>query len=102
MIPTTLIITATFAFLLNPAGNMEEKHLKKEYEIKVLLTKSVEQSLSSHYENYFNISGGNKYKKLTSKSEKLVLELPVESFYETPLEMEEWMKSPKKWNNNEN
>jgi hypothetical protein len=98
MTPTSFILTATFVFFLFPFEKSSNFQVKKEKEVKNNTPMSVNLHLSSNN----NITTGNSddIKKDQNKAKKTNLVLPSEAFTESALEIEEWMKSPKTWKNN--
>ena len=97
MIPISLILKLTLFFLVIPQGNSGNQSIQKEKEVKNFSSISVNLKFNSTYKNSDNISDADQ--NTFSESENKILELPPESFTETPLQMESWMKSPKNWCN---
>jgi hypothetical protein len=100
MIPTSLIYALPFSLILLPAQiyrahPMEQEKGKTE---KNLTSMSVNLQLSYSHEKSKIIPVTNS-EGITKPVSKNLL-LPPEKFTEAPLQMEEWMKSPKSWNNN--
>lgn len=98
MIPTSFIFTATFFFLLFPMRNSGDQSIQKEKEVKNFSSMSVNLHFNSTPKNSRHDSDTDK--KTILEFDKKTLELPPESFTETPLQLESWMKSPKNWSNN--
>ena len=100
MIPTTLIVTATFTFLLNPNVTKEVHYLNKEHELKSLITRNF--YLNTNISEETTENNFLELKKINPKPVRTFLELPAERFFETPLEIEEWMLTPHARNNKDN
>lgn len=98
MMPTPFILTAAFVFFLFPFEKSHDFQIKKEKEVKNNTSMSVNLHLRSDNNN--PTGNSDDIKKGQIKTKKINLVLPSETFTESTLEIEDWMKSPKKWKNN--
>jgi hypothetical protein len=97
MTPTSFILTAAFVFFLFPFEKSSDFQIKKEKEVENNTSMSVNLHLRSNNNN--PTGNSDEIKKGQMKTKKINLVLPSETFNEPTLEVEDWMKSPKTWNN---
>jgi hypothetical protein len=84
--------------LLFPVRNSPHQNLKKEKELKNNTSISVNLHLKSVHDNAGD--NLNAKKKNLGTPDSLNLVLPPDAFTEESLQLEDWMKNPKKWNKN--
>jgi len=97
MIPTTLILTASFVFLSLPNVNNYDRLEFKEKPVK----NNSSVSINLHIGDSSKALGFASYSPNVNVKNSLHSSLaePAEPFTENPIELEDWMKYPKKWNN---
>jgi len=96
MIPASFILTAAFVLFLFPQGISKDYGIKKEQAMKNNTSISIDINLGSGIKKAINPSYNES--KVSPESNKINSVLPSESLTENPVQMEEWMKSPKTWN----
>ncbi len=96
MLPTSFILTTAFVLFLFPQGISKDYGIKKEQAMKNNTSISIDLNLGSGKKKALDPS--NNYNKVKPESNKTNSVLPSETFTEKPVQLEEWMKSPKTWN----
>jgi len=97
MIPSFFIFAATFVFLLFPVRQSGDYSIKKEKEAVNNNSLSINLRVNSASQGSDTM---NQSKDQLETTKTASYELSPENFTDSPLEMESWMQSPKKWNSN--
>jgi len=98
MTQVSFIYALILLIFLFPAGISKDPSAKKEKVVKNFNPISVNLHLNPS--KAIDCSGSIVCPQVDINKGTNIIELPAESFVETPLEMESWMNNPKNWNIN--